>query len=436
MLKEYIEKGGQRLRLGYTTGSCAAAAAKAAVLMLFTGQEVRHVRLMTPRGIELILDIEEIRMQKRTGESGSLFSCEDIEGSCKNGKTVNKPPFYSAVSCGVRKDSGDDPDITNGALICATAALSDRPGIRIDGGEGVGRVTKPGLDQPVGSAAINSTPRRMIEMAVREAMEAAGACGEYGLEVTISVPRGRELAAQTFNPKLGIRGGISILGTSGIVEPMSDQALLDTIRTEISVRHSEGMTILAAAPGNYGKNFFLEKYDFSIETAVTASNFIYDTVQMASEAGFTRMLFVGHIGKLVKVAGGIKNTHSQYGDHRMEILGQIAEETAGSREAVPLTLKQELSDCVSTDEAIRILKKYSLDKQVLHEMTNRIQSVMEGWTKGKMRVEVIVFSNVFGELGKTAKAEAWISELRYETGRRGGRPAGEDPGSWKQGWEI
>ena len=132
--------------------------------------------------------------------------------------------------------------------------------------------------------------------------------------------------------------------------------------------------------------------------------------------------------KLVKVAGGIKNTHSQYGDHRMEILGQIAEETAGSREAVPLTLKQELSDCVSTDEAIRILKKYSLDKQVLHEMTNRIQSVMEGWTKGKMRVEVIVFSNVFGELGKTAKAEAWISELRYETGRRGGRPAGEEPG--------
>ena len=138
-------------------------------------------------------------MQKRTGESGSLFSCEDIVGSCKNGKTVNKPPFYSAVSCGVRKDSGDDPDITNGALICATAALSDRPGIRIDGGEGVGRVTKPGLDQPVGSAAINSTPRRMIEMAVREAMEAAAACGEYGLEVTISVPRGLELAAQTFN---------------------------------------------------------------------------------------------------------------------------------------------------------------------------------------------------------------------------------------------
>ena len=435
MLEEYIEKGGQRLRLGYTTGSCAAAAAKAAVLMLFTGQEVCHVRLMTPKGIELVLEIEEIRMRAETGEPRSLSSCEDIEESCKNGeivkngKGVKKPPFFSAVSCGVRKDSGDDPDITNGALICATVSLSDRQGIRIDGGEGVGRVTKPGLDQPVGSAAINSTPRRMIETAVREAMEAAGACGEYGLEVTISVPRGRELAAQTFNPKLGIRGGISILGTSGIVEPMSDRALLDTIRTEISVRHSEGMTILAAAPGNYGKNYFLEKYDFSIETAVTASNFIYDTVRMASDAGFAHMLFVGHIGKLVKVAGGIKNTHSQYGDHRMEILGQIAEETAGSRETVPEMLKQELSDCVSTDEAIRILKKYGLDKPVLGEMTNRIQSVMEGWTKGKMQVEVIVFSNVFGELGKTAKAEAWISELRHERARRAGRPADEKPGS-------
>ena len=329
-LNEYIEKGGQRLRLGYTTGSCAAAAAKAAALMLLTGQRVSQVQLRTPKGLDLILEIEDI-----------CFLHEQNAG----------PDTYpDAVSCAVQKDSGDDPDITNHAMIYARAARSDIPGIRIDGGEGVGRVTKPGLDQPVGNAAINSTPRRMIREAVQEVLELqrSGQAessfqktehGDFGtghwkdseqripqgIDITISVPQGRELAAKTFNPKLGIEGGISILGTSGIVEPMSDQALLDTIRVEIRVRKEEGLKILPAAPGNYGKNFFLEKYGFSLDTSVTASNFIYDTVKMAADAGFTKMLFVGHIGKLVKVAGGIRNTHSQYGDHRMEILTEIAE---------------------------------------------------------------------------------------------------------------
>ena len=180
-LNAYIEKDGKKLRLGYTTGSCAAAAAKAATAMLLTGQAVPQVRLRTPRGLDLILDIEDICFEK--GE---------------------------AVSCAVRKDSGDDPDITNHALIYARAARSGKPGIRIDGGEGVGRVTKPGLDQPVGSAAINSTPRRMITEAVLEAMDSAApgqkAADAPGLEITIFVPRGRELAAKTFNPKLGITG--------------------------------------------------------------------------------------------------------------------------------------------------------------------------------------------------------------------------------------
>ena len=348
-LNEFIVKGGQKLRLGYTTGSCAAAAAKAAAEMLLTGQTVSQVRLQTPKGLDLILDIEEIRL--------------------KGG---------NSVSCAVRKDSGDDPDITDGALICAEVALSDTPGIRIDGiridgGEGVGRVTRPGLDQPVGNAAINSTPRRMIREAVLEAM-CRVTKRPAGLDVTIFVPQGRELAAKTFNPKLGIVGGISILGTSGIVEPMSDQALLDTIRVEVRVLREEGLTILPAAPGNYGKNFFHEKYGFSLDTAVTTSNFIYDTVLMAAEAGFAHMLFVGHIGKLVKVAGGIRNTHSQYGDHRMEILLDIAKnvlERNGAGEGVYDRLRRELEDCVMTDEAVNILHKYGLDKVVLAEMTCR-----------------------------------------------------------------
>ena len=195
-------------------------------MMLLTGERVSAVRLKTPRGPELYLDIEDVRSSP------------------------------SAVSCGVRKDSGDDPDVTNHALICAEAAFSDLPGVRIDGGEGVGRVTKPGLDQPVGNAAINSTPRRMIEEAVWEAVRESGRCPDpRGFDVIISVPQGRELAARTFNPKLGIVGGISILGTSGIVEPMSERALLDTIRVEISVKRREGLTVLPAAPGSYGKSF-------------------------------------------------------------------------------------------------------------------------------------------------------------------------------------
>ena len=380
-LDAFIEKGGQKLRLGYTTGSCAAAAAKAAALMLLTGITVPQVRLRTPKGMELYLEIEDIRITPE------------------------------AVACAVRKDSGDDPDITNHALICAEVRRCEEPGIRIRGGEGVGRVTKPGLDQPVGSEAINSTPRKMIAEAVREAVREADTAGDRlcpkGFEVTISVPNGQELARKTFNPKLGIVGGISILGTSGIVEPMSDRALLETIRVEINVRKMEGLTVLPAAPGSYGRNFFLAKYGFALDTAVTTSNFICDTVKMAAEAGFTKMLFVGHIGKLVKVAGGIPNTHSQYGDHRMEILTQIAEEICGRPFGG-------LKDCVATDEAVRILKEEGIAEAVLSEMARRIQFYMQKWAGGAMQVEVVVFSNVYGELAATECASEFIRILRQE----------------------
>ena len=389
-LNEFIVKDGLKLRLGYTTGSCAAAAAKAAAQMLLTGSTVSQVRLQTPKGLYLILDIEEIRFQ--------------------DGKSV---------SCAVRKDGGDDPDITDGALICAEVSLSDTPGIRIDGGEGVGRVTRPGLDQPVGNAAINSTPRRMIREAVLDVLRSARK-RPAGLNVIIFVPQGRELAARTFNPKLGIVGGISILGTSGIVEPMSDQALLDTIQVQIRVLREEGLTFLPAAPGNYGKMFFRGKYGFSLSTAVTTSNFVYDTVRMTAEAGFKQMLFVGHIGKLVKVAGGIRNTHSHFGDHRMEILLDIAKnvlERNGAGEGVYDRLRRELEDCVMTDEAVNILHKYGLDKVVLAEMTCRIQKVMQGWAGGKIQVEVIVFSNAHGELGRTKKALEYVRVLREQVSK-------------------
>ena len=394
-MEEFLIKDNKKLRYGYTTGSCAAAAAKAAALMLFMGKEVHEVRLLTPKGMELLLEIEDIRMG-----------------------------LPEKVSCAVRKDSGDDPDVTNGTLVYAEVSRSDIAGVMIDGGEGVGRVTKPGLDQPVGNAAINSTPRKMIADAVREAWEKSnGAELKGGVRVIISIPAGRELAEKTFNPKLGIVGGISVLGTTGIIEPMSDEALLETIQVEINVRKAEKLPLLPVAPGNYGKTFFQEEYGFGLETAVTCSNFMRKTVDMAVKAGFTKMLFVGHIGKLVKVAGGIPNTHSKYGDHRMEITNDIAQKFCDPSEKA--TLEKELTDCVSMDEAVRILKEHKIDGPTLRELTLRVKRQMEEWARlakagnnsyntadeQVMQVETVVFSNVYGTLGITEQALSFMEEL-------------------------
>ena len=443
--------GEPSLRTGYTTGSCAAAASMASALMLFTGNEVHQVSLLTPIGKRLNLDIEDIRIEAHS------------------------------VSCAVRKDSGDDPDVTNGVLIYAKVSPSDIAGVKIHGGKGVGRVTKPGLDQPVGEAAINSTPRRMIRSAIEEALSQAQAnltdsTLPKGVDVEISIPLGEELAKKTFNPKLGIVGGISVLGTTGIVKPMSDQALLDTIQVEINVRRAENIPILPVTPGNYGQAFIQETYGFSLDAAVTSSNFIKDTAEKAAAADFKRLLFVGHIGKLVKVAGGIPNTHSRYGDHRMEILARLTQEvirddalkspaetgtfnacgetapfnacgetapfgpcgetsTFDSRgETAPFgpcrktstfdsrgetaaaagqeaALKNAIMDCISTDEAVRVLKEARLSLPVMQLLTQKVKTQLETWTHGRLNAEVIVFSNVHGLLGQTPKAKAYIEEL-------------------------
>jgi len=377
-MEEFIVKDDKKLRCGYTTGSCAAGAAKAAAYMLVSGEEVHHVRLMTPKGFELLLEVEEITRAPKS------------------------------VSCAVRKDSGDDPDITNGTLVFAEVSRRDEPGVVIDGGIGVGRVTKPGLDQPVGNAAINSTPRRMIAQAVLEAAAADRTPG--GFSVVISIPEGERLAEQTFNPKLGIVGGISVLGTTGIVEPMSDDALKATIDVEISVRKEEGFPILPVAPGNYGQAFMMETYGFPLPVSVASSNFIAYTIRKAAEAGFDKLLFVGHIGKLVKVAGGVENTHSKYGDRRMEIMTAIARDHRNMAE-LPA---DRLMDCVSTDEAVRILR--DVDEHfagtVLADMTERVRKQMEAWSGGRLSVEVVMFSNVYGELGRTGKAAEYMETLK------------------------
>lgn len=372
------------MRYGFTTGSCAAAAAKAAAYMLLSGNEKKQITIETPKGILFDAVIVDIARAE------------------------------NVVSCGVVKDGGDDPDITTGAHICAKVGFADtdgeqlqesgQPHIDIEGGPGVGRVTKPGLDQPVGNAAINHVPREMIEKEVLEVCRLF----DYrdGLAVEISVPQGEELAEKTFNPRLGIVGGISILGTSGIVEPMSSQALLDTIRVELRQKYAQGMTIAAVSPGNYGLDFMKRAYGYDLDASVKCSNFIGDTIDMAIDIGFDRMLLTGHIGKLVKVAGGIMNTHSKEGDCRMEILAATA-----LRNHVPLEQLEEILSCVTTEEAVRILDSCGKKDAVMAALVEKIMFYVNKRSTGKMQIEVILYSNEFGELGKSAGAEQFLQEL-------------------------
>ena len=368
-------EGENGLRHGFTTGSCAAVTSKAALIMLLTGEDIHNAGIVTPKGPVYNAEILDI---KRSGAS---------------------------VGCSVIKDGGDDPDITDGCRINATVSFSREPGIRIRGGEGVGTVTKPGLDQPVGEAAINSVPRRMIRDNLEEVLESFGRQGQ-GLEVTISVPEGKELAKKTFNPRLGIEGGISILGTTGIVDPMSDAAVIDTIRVQIRVQKARGKEVLLVSPGNYGLAFLKQNYSIDENDAVLCSNFVYDTVRTALEEGFSKMLFVGHLGKLVKVAGGIKNTHSSYGDRRMEILSELISEFIPGDPGKDI--QKRILDCVMTDEAVRIIDSEGFGDMVFPLLASRIKEVMEDFSGGQMSIETIVFSNEYKELVRTDRSLEYL----------------------------
>ena len=361
-MEEYIVKDGKKLRLGYTTGSCAAAAAKAAAYMLLTGRDAQTVDLLTPKGIALTLPVLQ---------------------------TTRGADF---VSCAIRKDSGDDPDVTRDALIFARVQKTDAPGVTIDGGAGVGRVTKRGLDQPVGAAAINSVPRRMIEENVRAIMRLCEFPG--GLSVVIFVPEGEALAQKTFNPRLGITGGISILGTTGIVEPMSEQALVDTIRVELRQRRADGADYIRSAIG------------LDPKTAVLTSNFIGDALESCRELGFRGVLLVGHIGKLVKLAGGMWNTHSRFGDCRMELLAAHAAALGLRQEKT-----QELLLCVMCDDALRILREEGLYAPLLSRLAERIEVQLQHKC-GPMAAGAIVFSKEYGCLCQTAQAQALLEKIK------------------------
>ena len=360
------------LRYGWTTGSCAAAAAKAAAQMLFGGEEIRHVRLMTPKGIELYLDVESVTWM----------------------------PDYA--ECAVRKYSGDDPDVTDGLLIFAKVERCGGDQILLDGGAGVGRVTKPGLEQQIGQAAINKVPRKMITE------EVSGVCREYGysggVKVLISIPEGEETAKKTFNPRLGITGGLSVLGTSGIVEPMSEKALTDTIYLEMKMLHESGCAYCYAVPGNYGIDFLTESMGIDPDLAVKCSNYVGETIDDARLLGMKGLLLIGHVGKFIKLAAGVMNTHSRQADCRMEVFASHAAMAGADTDTVKAVM-----DCLNTTEAVRILKGKGLLQDVMKTVMERIEFYLRQRAGEELQIGAIVFSSEEGILGQTENA-ARLSE--------------------------
>lgn len=389
MEEEYIYRKQKKLRRGYTTGSCAAAAACAAVSMLLMGGRKEAVELTTPGGIRLLLPVEEI---------------------CRE---------HNAVCCGVRKDGGDDPDVTHGMLIYVRAEYlkeeekappgcyenlyraGPSPVIYLDGGVGIGRVTKPGLSCPEGKAAINPVPCSMIFQQAEAVCKKAGFTGR--LKLTISAPDGEQIAGKTFNPYLGIQGGISILGTTGIVEPMSEAALIETIRISIRQKAALGEKVLLIVPGNYGENFLKTTLNIDPDRAVKCSNYIGETLDIAVEYGFQNLLLVGHGGKLIKLAAGVMNTHSSAADCRMEVLAAWAGAWGAGAEIV-----KQILEAITVDQALSILEQTRLTRQVMEKIIERIEFHLKKRAGNTLKAEAILFTNQKGVLGMTKGAEALL----------------------------
>ena len=373
----YVIRGNKKMRFGYTTGSCAAAACKGATEILLGGKLQETVTLMTPKGILLTLELKDIQIET------------------------------DKVTCAIRKDAGDDPDTTNGILVYATVEKTKEQGITLDGGIGVGRVTKAGLSQKIGEAAINPVPKSMILRAATEIAEKYDY--EGGLKIIISVPEGVEIGKKTFNPRLGIVGGISILGTSGIVEPMSEAALVQSIRVEMKQHFSQGEEYLLVTPGNYGADYLREHMDLPYEKNIKCSNYVGETIDMAIDMGVKGILFIAHIGKFVKVAAGIMNTHSHSADARMEVLASNA-----IRAGAPLECAKEILNASTSDEALDILNRYQMTQGTMKEVLDRIQFYLNHRSYEQILLGAVVFSNTCGYLGQTADAAKLIEHINIQ----------------------
>ncbi|MCR1851070.1 cobalt-precorrin-5B (C(1))-methyltransferase CbiD [Paeniclostridium sordellii] len=375
-MEEYVYIDGKKYRRGYTTGSCATGAAKAASYMLLTKKVIKTINIDTPKGIPLTLNLENIEIKENYAQ------------------------------CSVKKDGGDDIDATHNLDIYARVEFIDSNEILITGGTGVGVITKKGLGVGVGEAAINKTPRIMINNEVRKVI------GEdKGVKVTIFVPDGDAIAQKTFNPRLGIIGGISIIGTTGIVEPMSDEGWKKSLSIELEMKKAQGLDKIILVPGNHGEMFIKEKLGIDMKYVVRTSNFIGYMLKEAQRIGFKQILMAGHLGKYVKIAGGIFNTHSKVADARNEILiANLALMNA------PFELIKSTNECLTTEEFIDVLEtdEYREYKEIYNILSQKCKERIDTHINDEeINVEVMIFSMDKELLGQSKKADD-LKEVFYD----------------------
>lgn len=377
MIDEFVYVDGKKYRRGYTSGSCACGATKAALIMHLEKRNINEVRIGTPKGVDLDLKIDNISRGK------------------------------DWVQCSVKKDGGDDIDATHGMDIFARLELvqADQvPDFRSDldsdylfitSGQGIGRVTKKGLDIRPGRPAINRVPLKMILKEVQETLDEAGLdiydyLGGRKILVTIFAPQGQEIAKRTFNSNLGIEGGISIIGTTGIVEPMSDEGWKKALSAELAIKRAEGREAIILVPGNIGRDIMAKSYGADLDGIVKMSNFIGYMLMETKRLGFKRVIVGGHIGKLIKLSGGITNSHSRVADARIEIMvANLA--LLGA----PLELLKEIDACLSTDAMVDIIRKagYSQVFKVLADKAaSKAKVYMRLGQEDHMDIEVYLFS--------------------------------------------
>lgn len=454
--KPFTERTENGLRRGYTTGSCGAAASLAAASLLFLGERLEMVSFLTPKKIRLNIPVESWETGEGWARCGVRKSAGD-DPDITDGVLV-----YVCVSVGPEnvKDKFEgkgewELPVPKGCVeVCGdrwyAEKVDDALTLYLRGKDGVGKVTRAGLSCPAGMWAINPVPRSMIFRQVASVCKAAGYPDAVGQNVrnadavgqkagdfdvvsqnagdsgavsqkigtsgsvwiTLEIPEGKALAGRTFNPKLGIVDGLSVLGSSGIVEPMSEPALLETIRLEIRQKALEGgkeeEKSLLLTPGNYGERFLAEELALPVERAVKCSNYIGRALDMAADAGVKNLLLVGHAGKLIKLAAGIMNTHSRTADGRMECLAAYGAACGASEGMV-----REILNCVTVDEALGILeRKEGLRERAMELAVERISAVLKRRAGGRLQAEAVLFTNERGILGMTKGAERLLEIMR------------------------
>jgi cobalt-precorrin-5B (C1)-methyltransferase len=385
-MEEFVYIDGKKYRRGYTTGSTATGASKAATYMLLTRSKIDSIKIDTPKGIELDLVVENANIEENFAE------------------------------CSIKKDGGDDIDATHTMDIFSKAEIVDKgceeESVIICGGKGIGVVTKKGLSVGVGKPAINPIPLKMIRSEVEKVIsefEEGILPKSKAVRLTISAPKGEEVAKKTFNPRLGIVGGISILGTTGIVEPMSDEGWKKSLSIELQMKKEQGIDKVIFVPGNHGEQFISEHYSLNPHYIIRTSNFIGYMLKEAQRMGFKKIFMAGHIGKFIKLSAGIFNTHSKIADARNEILiSNLALMKA------PYYLLEEIDKCVTSEEAIDIINEANLSEVfdiICNKCKNRVLEYLND-DEDSIDVEVVIFSMDKTLLGKSSEVEKLAEVFR------------------------